>query len=239
MRLISTFAGATILSVVAGTLLATPAAATVLFSDNFDSGASAAWGNEAGSWRATGGTYDAGVPDNNPITYSSVTTLPGLTDFRVQVDVNEVDDGGIWLRSSFNGGSISGVLLVTGGNNGNADTLYWHTVVNGAFSAPTASTFLPGLQGSDISLTIDVIGDDYSAFVDGNPVAATTLTTNLFASGTAGLYDFSPISGVASPRGQTFDNFSISTIEIPEPVTGVILMAGVAALIGTRRRQKA
>lgn len=239
MRSIRNFAGATILSIVAGTLLATPAAATVLFSDNFNTGASAAWGNEAGSWRTSGGTYDAGVPDNSPITYSSVTTLPGLTDFRVQVDVNDLDDGGVWLRSSFNGGNISGVLLVTGGNNGNSDTLYWHTVVNGAFSAPQASTFIAGLQGSDISLTIDVIGDDYSAFVDGNPVAATTLTTNQFASGTAGLYDFSPISGAASPRGQTFDNFSISTIEISEPLTGAVFAVGVVALSLRRRKRKA
>ncbi len=212
-----------------------PAGAAVLFSDNFDSGASAAWGNEAGNWRTAGGTYDAGAPDNNPITYTGVTTLPGLTNFRLQVDVNALDDGGVWLRSSYNGGNVSGVLLVTGGNNGSADTLYWHTVVNGAFSAPQASTFIPGLQGSDISLTVDVIGDDYAAFVDGSPVAATTLTTNLFASGSAGLYDFSPISGAASPRGQTFDNFSISTFEIPEPLTAAILAAGFAGLIARRR----
>jgi len=128
------------------------------------------------------------------------------------------------------------VLLVTGGNNGNADTLYWHTVVNGAFSAPTATSFLPGLQGSDISLTVDVIGDDYSASIDGNPGATTTLTTNLFASGAAGLYDFSPISGAASPRGQTFDNFSISTIAVPEPLTGAMLLSGLAGLIAIRRR---
>lgn len=237
MRLIRNFAGTAIVSIVAGTLLSTPAAAAVLFSDNFDSGASVAWGNQAGNWRAAGGTYDAGVPDNAPITYSSITTLPGLTDFRLKVDVNDVDDGGIWLRSSYNGGSISGVLLVTGGSTGSADTLYWHTVVNGAFSAPTAVGFLPGLQGSDISLTIDVVGDDYSAFVDGNTVAATTLTTNQFASGSAGLYDFSPVSGLASPRGQTFDNFSISTIEISEPLTGAILIMGLSGLIATRRRK--
>jgi hypothetical protein len=160
MGSIRNFAGATIVSIAAAAVLATPAAAAVLFSDNFDTGASAAWGNQAGSWRTAGGTYDAGVPDNSPITYSSVTTLPGLTDFRVQVDVNDVDDGGIWLRSSYNGGSISGVLLVTGGSTGSADTLYWHTVVNGAFSTPQSVGFIPGLQGSDISLTIDVIGDD-------------------------------------------------------------------------------
>lgn len=238
MRVIRNIVGGTILSIVASAALSVPATAAVLFSDNFNAGASAAWGNEAGSWRSVGGSYDASVPDNNPITYTSVTTLPGLTDFRVQVDVNAVDDGGIWLRSSFNAGNISGVLLVTGGNNGNADTLYWHTVVNGAFSAPQATAFLPGLQGSDISLTIDVIGDDYTAFVDGNPVAATTLSTNLFTSGASGLYDFSPISGAAAPRGQTFDNFSISTFEIAEPLTGALLAVGFAGLIGTRRRMR-
>lgn len=44
-----------------------------------------------------------------------MTTFASLTDFTVDVDVNSLDDGGIWLRSSYNSGSLSGVLLVTGG----------------------------------------------------------------------------------------------------------------------------
>lgn len=209
--------------------------ATVVFSDNFDNGASGDWGNERGNWRDTGGIYDATTPDNNPITYSSVTTQTSLTDFRVRVDVNDLDDGGVWLRSDFNGGTINGVLLVTGGNNGTADTLYWHTVQNGIFAAPQQFATLPGLQGSDIALTIDVIGDVYTAYVDGNAVPATSLTTALFGSGSVGLYDYSPTSGVSSPRGQTFDNFSIETLTVAEPGALVLLIAGVAGIAATRR----
>jgi hypothetical protein len=210
--------------------------ATVVFSDNFDSGASADWGNERGAWRDTDGVYDASAPDNNPITYSSVTSHTSLTDFRVRVDVNNLDDGGIWLRSDFNGGAINGVLLVTGGNNGNADILYWHTVQNGAFSRAQQSSFIPGLQDSDIALTIDVVGDSYTAYIDGNAVPATSLTTALFASGSVGLYDYSPTSGASSPRGQTFDNFSIETLTVAEPAALAVLVSGFASLIATRRK---
>ena len=37
-----------------------------------------------------------------------------MTDFTVEVDVNNWNDGGVWRRSSFSGGLASGVLLVTG-----------------------------------------------------------------------------------------------------------------------------
>jgi hypothetical protein len=146
-------------------LSAGPASATVLFSDNFSSGASAAWGDQSGNWRTTGGVYDAGNPDNSPVTYTDVTTLPSLTNFSLSVDVNSVDDGGVWLRSSYTAGSISGVLLVTGGSIGSNNRLYWHTVVNGAFSRVQQPVGIPGLQDSNIQLRIDVVGDTYSAFL--------------------------------------------------------------------------
>ena len=219
-------------------LFVAPAKATVVFSDDFNSGVSADWGNERGVWRDTNGVYDASVPNNNPITYSSVTSQTSLTNFRVRVDVNDVDDGGVWLRSSLNAGTISGVLLVTGGNNGQADTLYWHTVVNGVFSGPQQIANIPGLQGLDIQLTVDVIGDVYTAFVDGSAIAATSLTTSLFASGSTGLYDFSPISGAAAPRGQTFDNFSIETLTVSEPAALGLLAFGLIGLRFARRPRK-
>lgn len=223
-------------------MMGTPASAAIVFFDNFDGGASAAWGNERGNWRDTGGVYDATNPDNNPITYSSVTSFAGLTDFAVDIDVNDVDDGGIWLRSAFNGGAIDGVLLVTGGNNGNNNGLYWHTVQNGAFSAPQQSVAVPGLQGDDVHLRIEVIGDAYSVFVDGSLTAATTLTTNLFAAGSVGLYDFSPISGASAPRGQTFDNVAIDDLtvaSVPEPAALVIMGLGLAGLGISRKRREA
>ena len=71
----------------------------------------------------------------------------------------------MWLRSSYTAGSISGVLLVTGGSIGSNKRLYWHTVVNGAFSRVQQPVGIPGLQDSNIQLRIDVVGDTYSAFV--------------------------------------------------------------------------
>src|SRR4029077_5626730 len=72
--------------------------AEVIFTDNFDSGASSLWENESGSWSAAGGVYAATAPNNFPNAFSS---LPfNLTNFFVDVDIQGVTDGGIWLRST-------------------------------------------------------------------------------------------------------------------------------------------
>src|SRR6266567_122783 len=87
--------------------------AAVVFSDNFDSGASSLWGNESGSWSVSGGVYAATAPNNVPSAFSS---LPfNLTNFFVDVDINGVTDGGIWLRSAPAPGTavgVKGILLV-------------------------------------------------------------------------------------------------------------------------------
>jgi hypothetical protein len=60
-----------ILSVVS----ATDARSNTLFFDDFNAGASAAWGNDLGSWTARGGVYRAQNPNNFPNTHSFVSTL--------------------------------------------------------------------------------------------------------------------------------------------------------------------
>src|SRR5437868_4815187 len=95
--------------------------AGVVFSDDFNSGANRAWGNQSGKWRAKNGTYDAKIPGNgmtHPFTYTDVTTWPELSDFTVTVTVKDLNDGGVWLRSDYNDGNMNGVLLVTGGDLG-------------------------------------------------------------------------------------------------------------------------
>lgn len=210
---------------------ALPALANVtLFADTFDTGASAAWGNERGQWRAADGSYDASLPSNSPTTYSSVTTLTALTDFTVEVDVNNWNDGGVWLRSSFSGGLASGVLLVTGGSGGSYNGLYWHTVSNDAYAAPSGHLSIAGIQGGNRHLTISVSGNQYTACVGSD---CSTLSSSLFASGSVGLYDFSPVSKQSSPRGQTFDNFHVTVV--PEPSKAMLTLAGLA-LVGIALR---
>ena len=112
-------------------------------------------------------------------------------------------------------------------------------MVNGAFSRVQQPVGIPGLQDSNIQLRIDVVGDTYSAFVKRNAVAATTLTANLFASGSAGLYNFSPTNGAAFPLGQTFDNFSITDLtSISEPGTFALMSLTLIGL-GLARRKRA
>ena len=184
-----------------------PAAAAVIFSDNFDSGASVLWGNESGAWAASGGVYSAQLPGNNPLTYSSVPFV--LTDFVAELDINNLQDGGIWLRSTDN---QNGVLLVTGGKSNTGLSLYWHIVQAGNVGPilnEGADVFVSGV--SDPHLRVEVIGDTYSVFVDGAETPLTALTTDAFSSGRFALYDRSI---------QTFDNVVLSDAPVvPEPTS--------------------
>src|SRR5690242_19369289 len=115
---------AVVAAILFGAGVASPAA--VLFSDNFDSGASSLWGNNSGSWSASAGVYAATAPNNFPNAFSS---LPfNLTNFIVDVDIQGVTDGGIWLRSSLAPGTsvgVKGVLLVLKYADFGTGQLYW------------------------------------------------------------------------------------------------------------------
>jgi hypothetical protein len=190
-----------------------PAPENVVFFDNFHGGANPAWGNERGAWRAIGGTYDASQPNNNPPTYSDVTTQSALTRLTVRVKVVGFNDGGVWLRSAYNGGNVNGVLLVTGGRTASGSDFngfYWHVVVNGVFSQPLNPVTVPGVQGTTVRIRIVANGNTYQLFIGKARTPATTLVDSTFSSGSAGLYDFSPRNGLPTPRGERFTDFSIA-----------------------------
>jgi len=218
--------------------------AGVVFSDNFNAGASPLWGNELGNWTASGGDYFAQSPNNNPPTYSS---LPfNLTNFTFDVDINNVGDGGIWLHSS---DQKNGILLVTGGNGygagsriGDAGTdLYFHVISNGSVSGEYDRTEFLFTPGSDIHLHVVVTGEDYFVYLNGSSTPTVSLTPSMiapqdtaafdsFSSGKVGLYDFS---------AQTFDNV-VLTSPVPEPSTLTLFGLGVVgmAVYGRRRRKR-
>jgi hypothetical protein len=96
-----------------------------------------------------------------------------------------------------------------------------------------------GLQGSDVHLRVEVIGNVYSAYLNGSATPFTTLTSSTFTSGRVGLYDFSPVSGVSTPRGQTFDNFQVTDLTaVPEPSSLALLGIGAITLAGWRSRRR-
>jgi hypothetical protein len=185
---------------------ATACAQTTVFTDNFNSGASSLWNNLRGNWISTGGVYYAQAPNNNPLTHSAVPFE--LIDCTIDVDINNVADGGIWMHTDDAG--QNGILLVTGGNGWglglrNADSgrsLYWHEVINNGYSPPLNQAFdvFPNPGAENTHIRVQVTGNVYSAYVNGSTNATTTLVNSTYPSGRAGLYDFS---------SQTFDNVVI------------------------------
>jgi hypothetical protein len=177
--------------------------AAVLSSDNFDSGASSLWGNESGSWTASGGVYGATAPNNFPNAFSS---LPfNVTNFSVDVDINGVADGGIWLRSApVPGGAVGvqGVLLVLKNADFGGVNVYWHICDGNSYGEALNLVTGSFPAGSNLHVHVDVSGDTYAAFINGATNPITTLSTSAFPSGRVALYDFS---------GETFDNFLLQT----------------------------
>jgi hypothetical protein len=185
----------------------------VVFTDNFDTGASSLWSNLRGAWFSANGVYDASQPQNVPPTFTGLPFI--LQNFAVDVDINQVADGGIWLRCDASG--TNGVLLVTGGNGwgsgnrgGNAGrSLYWHVITPANWSSPPilneAFNVIANPGVDNVHLRVEVVGNLYSVFVNGSTNATTSLleTNNTYSSGHVGLYDFS---------SQTFDNF---VLQIP------------------------
>ncbi len=178
--------------------------AAVIFSDDFSAGASPLWGNESGAWVANTGTYYATAPNNAPNAYSS---LPfGLTDFSVDFDLNDVSDGGIFLRATPVPGSASGIkgILLNLKVPAGGPRLYWHIFYDGNDVSPPLNLAYVD-YGSNPHVHVEISGDTFSAYVNGSLIPDTTLTTNVFPSGRVALYDFS---------SQTFSNF---VLQIPDP----------------------
>ena len=185
----------------------------VLFSDNFNSGASSAWGNEAGNWTANGGVYRAQSPNNFPNTHSFVTTFPSLTDFSVSTIVVSGRDGGIWLRAAADPTSsvgVTGILLIFLNDGIHDNTLFWHqvTTANGGNPYGAELNTASNLPLGNFLLRIDVQGNTYSAYLNGSNTPATTFTSSLFTSGYTGVYDHDIFNNGA----QAFDNFSLNSL---------------------------
>jgi hypothetical protein len=212
------------------------------FSDNFDAGANAAWGNELGNWTASGGTYSAQNPSWIPSGRSLVTGT-SWSDFTLDVVVNNPttigdvggihEAGGVLLRAANNPASplgVDGVLFVWA----HAPTLemYWHVLLPGQTCCPSLWGPAYGLvqfgpAPASFSLHIEVKGDFYSAFVNG--LLITSLNNSEFSSGQVGLYS-------SGPQAQSFDNFSVS--ETPLPGALPLFATGLGALGLMIRRTK-
>ena len=179
----------------------------VLFEDRFDGAASPLWQPGGGDWTVVDGRYDTSS------SFGPYNRLPlSLTDFAIELDVNQLADGGVWLRSrpSFDGDlGAEGVVLITGGFGGAGEGLYWHIDDGNGLGEVLEPNELLSLNGDSARLRIEVRGNTFSAFVNGSQTPATILELDTnqadeFAQGFVGLYDNSD---------QAFDNVLIETLQ--------------------------
>jgi len=182
-------------------LAVNPALAGTSFCDSFANKNDPAWGDQDGSWTIAKHKYYATMPNNNPLAYTDLVDYQSLKNFTLDVTVNDVYDGGIWLRSQYNGGAPDGVLLVIGGACSSYNGVYWHIVQNGSPGQCLNEVNVPGLQGSNAKIKVVAKGNTYTAYVNGAMV--TSLTDMTYATGSAGLYDNS-----AAPQ-ETFSHFCL------------------------------
>lgn len=223
-----------IMILIAASFSAASAQASVIFSDDFNNGAKGAWSNH-GNWVASGGTYN--VTSTNPGYIPNTFSLVNghvLTDFRLTVDVGmgnsqDPQEGGIWLRSatSANNAGVQGVFLVFARNE-----IYWHVVTpDESFYGPSYGQVFGALDGSAFSLEVVVQGNLYQAYLNGNSNPITTLNTDAFSSGLAGLY--------SSNLDQNFDNFVVSTVPIPAALPLFGSAMAILGFLGWRRKGRA
>ncbi len=178
-----------------------PASASSTFCDSFVSKHDPAWGDQDGTWTIAKHRYYATMPDNNPLTYTDLTDYQSLKNFTLNVTVNDVYDGGIWLRSQYNGGAPNGVLFVVGGACSNYSGVYFHVVHDGSPGQCLDEVNVPGLQGSNAKIKLVAKGHTYTAYVNGAMV--TSLTDTTYRTGSTGFYDNS------TAPAETFSHFCL------------------------------
>jgi len=160
---------------------------SLLFEDTFEGCRSSLWGESDGDWQVASGAYYTTV-------FSSVNVLPlQPSDFIVELEVSDIQGGGLWLRLD-NG---TGVILQIG-STASDDFIYWQSM-NANNLGPVLNPSANGVISPDSGEhTIKVIVESgtYQAFVDGK--LATTLThADIIAAGRT-----PPDNGAVGLQGQ-------------------------------------
>ncbi|MBE9520378.1 MAG: hypothetical protein IME97_04545, partial [Proteobacteria bacterium] len=160
---------------------------SLLFEDTFEGCRSSLWQESDGDWQVASGAYYTTV-------FSSANILPlQPSDFIVELEVSDIQGGGLWLRLD-NG---NGVILQIGSTTSD-DFLYWqamNTDVLGPALNPSANGVINPDSG-DHTIKVIVASGTYQAFVDGKLV--TTLThADIIAAGRT-----PPDNGAVGLQGQ-------------------------------------
>jgi hypothetical protein len=202
-----------------------PLAASIVYTDNFNSGAQLPWENQRGKWTVGGGVYYAGSPGNSPV---SASLLPyPVTDFIAEVDIAGLGDGGLWVRTD--AAATAGVMLIL-----HSYDIYWHVITDPSSGPWWQYGYASRSGSSGVHVKLTGVGNILSAYLDGAATPITTLDLSAFSGYSSGRF------GLYSNSGMTFDNVSLTDLNegVPEPVSSLLIAGGLAALCALRRRRR-
>lgn len=180
----------------------TPAAATPLFSDGFESGTFASWTSSGGlaleSTDTRSGTFAAeGVATNGSVSAKKTLPVGPYPDAyaRVWVEMKTLPNGTIGLLRlrDTSTGSVANVFLTSGGKLGFS---------GGTFSSTSTVSLGTGWHMIEVHVSVNGASSSYQVWLDGQPVSGLSGAFDLTGSGAVTILQVGDSSAVT---GRTYD----------------------------------
>ena len=137
--------------------------AETLSQEDFNDGVAQGFGNEVGSWKVVDGRYTA---TTGRFRFSTVTDLVSCDDYSIEADFINAKDGGFIVRAQDENKGIALIVRPTR-NDIYWGEVSWATGEKRGWGARYEVKTLGHKSGEDLHLKVEVRGDEFKAYVNG------------------------------------------------------------------------